>query len=43
MGALPAGGAMAAIEASEAELAESIAGQEARALDRRRQRTDLDA
>jgi acyl transferase domain-containing protein/acyl carrier protein len=30
MGALPAGGAMAAIEASEAELAETIAGNEAK-------------
>ena len=42
MGALPEGGAMAAIEATEEEVAESIAGKEARALDRRDQRPDLD-
>ena len=42
MGALPKGGAMAAIEATEEEIAESIAGKEARAVDRRDQRPDLD-
>ena len=42
MGALPAGGAMAAIEATEAEAAESIAGKEAELLARRDQRPLID-
>ena len=43
MGALPAGGAMVAIEASEAEALESIAGQEDQALHRGGQLSPLGA